>query len=395
MVTKEIIKKIIKDYKSEEYIDFLYQNIDLTINEKELYKCSIKPFLEKYYNISLSGGPNKGQARYWIVRGYSEVEANELKKEVSMSYVSNTVESIMRKRNVTKEEAIIIAKEIYDKGKNTLNEKYTKEELINIQEKKKRNLKNIIAQYGEEEGTKRYKDMCKKRTGANTLDAYIRRYGEEEGTKRYNTYRDTMDKKVYNIKKYNYEKYIETCNKKAYSSTLKFYIEKYGETDGILKFNDRQDKWQSSLNNTMISSRTPNNRFRASKESLNVLIPIYKFARKNGINKRDIYIGAGGLSEYIRYYNGSVVAYDFVIESLKLVVEYDGAAFHPKLINEENWIHPYCKDGPEQYFIKDQKKKEYIINKGFTYFNIRSDDSDEIKIKKIHEIFEYIKNFMI
>ena len=148
MVTKELIKKIIKDYKSEEYIDFLYRNIDLTINEKELYKLSIKPFLEKYYNISLSGGPNKGQVRYWIVRGFSVDDANNLKKEVSMSYASNSVEAIMKKRNVTYEEAILISKEICDKGKNTLNEKYTKEEIINIQEKKKRNLKNIIEQYG-------------------------------------------------------------------------------------------------------------------------------------------------------------------------------------------------------------------------------------------------------
>ena len=49
----------------------------------------------------------------------------------------------------------------------------------------------------------------------------------------------------------------------------------------------------------------------------------------------------------------------------------------------------------ELFDIKNLEKKDYIINKGFIYFNIRSDDSDEIKIKKIHEIFEYIKNFMI
>ena len=401
MINHSNIKNVLVQYKSDEYIDFLYNNINIEkATPTTLYPHFLKKFLESYYNISLSGGPNPGQARYWIVRGFSLEEANILKKDISSKYACNSIDAIMKRYKVDKNTAENMKKEMTDKGINTLKTKYTPDELNIINKKKATNSKvAYIKKYGEEQGILLWNEHSIKRMSLNSLNGYIDRYGLEQGTIKYNEFiqhMSTVHTLEYHIKKYGKEqgiaKYNNTCNKKAYSSSLEFYIEKYGKEQGTINFNNRQKKWQSSLNSTMINSRTSNNRFRASKESLSFLIPIYKFARKNGIKRNDIYIGAGGLSEYIRYYNGSIIAYDFVIESIKLVVEYDGAAFHPKSINEENWIHPYHKQGPEQYFIKDQEKKDYIINKGFIYFNIRSDDNAEIKHKKIKDIINYIKS---
>ena len=60
-----------------------------------------------------------------------------------------------------------------------------------------------------------------------------------------------------------------------------------------------------------------------------------------------------------------------------------------------NSINYSKKDLFKQESLNEKDYVPYIINKGFTYFNIRSDDSDEVKIKKINEIFEYIQKFMV
>lgn len=402
MTTQYNIKTILVHYKSDEYINFLYDNIVGTYTTQTIYPKFLKKFLESHYNISLAGGPNPGQSRYWIVRGFSTEEAEILKKDISSKYACNSIDAIMKRHNVDITTANIMKKEMTDKGINTLNEKYTANELTIINSKKQITLENMITKYGKEEGTIRYNNCIDKRKDSNTLDGYIKRYGEEQGTIMHTNFISHMENihtLESHIERYGKEegtiRYNETSRKKSYSSTIDFYIEKYGETEGTIKFNERQEKWQTSLNKTMVNSRTPNKRFRASKESLAFLIPIYKFIRKNGINKENIYIGAGGRREYIKTYKSTIVAYDFVVEPLKLVIEYDGAAFHPKSINEENWIHPYHKEGPEQYYIKDQEKKEFMVNKGFKYFVIRSDDTGIIKQEKTQDIINYIKANML
>lgn len=69
---------------------------------------------------------------------------------------------------------------------------------------------------------------------------------------------------------------------------------------------------------------------KASKESLKLFIPLYKYLRKNNILREDIYFGISGSNEYfLRSMKDKLFCkYDFTILSHKLIIEYDGIYWH-------------------------------------------------------------------
>lgn len=108
---------------------------------------------------------------------------------------------------------------------------------------------------------------------------------------------------------------------------------------------------------------------KASKESLKYFIPLYKFLRKNNINRHDIYIGVSGSNEYwLRDLNKNLFfMYDFTILSHKLIFEYDGIKWH---VDDE----------------KDLLKERLASDNGFAVFRIKSDWTDEEKFNFINNI---------
>ena len=76
-----------------------------------------------------------------------------------------------------------------------------------------RNLNYFVTKYGIDEGTKKYKSMCEKRSKSSSLKGYIERFGREEGVKEF--------------KRIN----------KSRAITLEKYLIKYGE-EGIKKYDE-------------------------------------------------------------------------------------------------------------------------------------------------------------
>ncbi len=195
------------------------------------------------------------------------------------------------------------------------------------------------------------KIKLKERQNTNSLSFFVKKYGEAEGIVKFN----------------------ERLDKFSYSSSRQFYIDKYGKEKGDIIFNDICLKRTIKFN-------------RSSKEAYYFLIPIYKYIRKNGIQINDIYWGVGSSNEWFINSNKCLFFYDFTIKSLKIIIEYHGTSFHPKE-GQIEWVSIYGDDYENKIKI-DKLKKELAEKNGYRYFFVYSDD--DIKTKQV-ELIELIK----
>jgi hypothetical protein len=127
---------------------------------------------------------------------------------------------------------------------------------------------------------------------------------------------------------------------------------------------------------------------RASKESLSIFEPLINILIKDyNINYDDIYIGYKDKNEFFLKKEDSIFFYDFVIRSSKIIIEYNGVLFHPKMENSE-WINPFDKKiSAKMAFDKQQLKIKTAQEYGFKILEIWSDESDNL-----NKCLDFIKN---
>ena len=151
---------------------------------------------------------------------------------------------------------------------------------------------------------------------------------------------------------------------------LTFFVKKYGEVEGTEKYKE-------------FCNRSHRGGI-ASHESLKVLIPIYKHVRRVlKIPREEIFIGLVGSHEKRLYIDKATnitkyshFAYDFTIESLKIIIEYHGERWHPNPNNLskadwENWVQVYTKESADVIHERDKLKKTLAEKNGYTYITIR------------------------
>ena len=193
------------------------------------------------------------------------------------------------------------------------------------------------------------------RQNTTSIESLINTYGEEEGTIRY----------------------FRNIDRLKYTSSRSYYIDKYGEVEG-------NEIYGKILTKRVACSKS-------SKEAYYFFIPIYKYLRKNGIEKFDIYWGVGDSNEWFVNFENNIFFYDFTIKSLNIMIEYHGVGFHPKE-GQTEWKSIYgdiCYD----YKINFDKLKETnAIKNGFEYIKVFSDEN--LKNKQ-SEIIEYIENIWL
>ena len=70
--------------------------------------------------------------------------------------------------------------------------------------------------------------------------------------------------------------------------------------------------------------------------------------------------------------------YDFTIRSKKIIIEYNGVAFHPKNENSE-WSNPFKRNvTSKEAFEKQKEKLEIATQRGFSVLEIWSDDKENL-----------------
>lgn len=259
------------------------------------------------------------------------------------------------------------------------------------------------------------KQMVRKRQQTFSLDICIKKYGKEQGLLKWET-RQTKWQKTLNQKP---TSEIKAINEKKAPSILKC-INQFGIPLGIDMYcNFRIEKCKSEkyiINKTKKFilqtkkyedfNKIYNNFFhdykrrhgQASKESLKYLIPIYKFCRRNGLNRSDLRIGVSGSKEYNLINDKSIVSFDFCCISKKFIIEYNNKFWHPDpyIMNKHEWNvwkHPTKKWSAIEKYTKDSNKNDLAINNGFKVviiWNCKDYNKQIEKVKKF--ILNEIKN---
>jgi hypothetical protein len=160
-------------------------------------------------------------------------------------------------------------------------------------------------------------------------------------------------------------------------------IQKWGVVEGLKRFNDRQNKWQRTLNeNGNIKGGYSKISQELFDEISNIIKGNFKYATNGG--------------EFSIRFNNHNYYYDFTDIDRYKIIEYNGDQYHanPRIYNDDEFPHPYRnKKGEDSNNIwqKDMFKEELAREKCFKYLIIW--DSDYKKNKQ--EIVEKCINFIL
>ncbi len=213
-------------------------------------------------------------------------------------------------------------------------------------------LENLSKKYGKIEGIKRFTSYCKlqKRAG-NTLDWYIEKYGDQEGNIRY----------------------LELNKTKGI--TLKNMTRKYGEIEGRIRY----DAWLEATKGNIISN--------LQKE---IIIEIISFIPTNYIFHEGIF------GKEFCSYNERPYMYDFVItDPIKICIEINGDFYHanPQKYKFDDVINIRGSDGKikaGQIWANDKIKKTVLESKGYRVYYIWESDWKKDKFCELEKVKEWL-----
>lgn len=177
--------------------------------------------------------------------------------------------------------------------------------------------------------------------------------------------------------------------------SLEKCIQKYGFDDGVKKFNQRNEKWIKTLDGKspeekkrILLSKTRNFP-RYSKESLDFFETLIS---KIDIDPCDILMGENEMV----LWNPEIKKpyfYDFSIPSLKIIIEYNGSAFHPNLDKItpdeiEKWICPFSKQNAMEKYNYDNTKNNFARSLGYDLMIVWDNDEYNSKLEKSIKLIE-------
>lgn len=251
----------------------------------------------------------------------------------------------------------------------------------------KQSLENFVNRYGQEEGERKYAEtMAKKNTvaikreksGDEAVKEWYRLSGQSYKTTLENMseeeYIAWRDKKAAKLKKTHLERY-------GNKTKLEIYIQKYGE-DGPSKYANYLQKI-----------------FKAIGSSVPAETLIKQIIQDNH-----------WLTDYSLYYRDSqdsskyewfiadktgVHFYDFCVKEAKVILEYDGAKWHPtqeQVDQYGNELMEITGISFKDKFEMDQSKKTKALAHGFSIYTIRSDFTEEQKSIIIEQFINEVKN---
>jgi len=168
--------------------------------------------------------------------------------------------------------------------------------------------------------------------------------------------------------------------------SLEKCIEKFGDIEGIKIYNNRQIKWQNSLNS--------NGNMKCGYSAISQVLfneikrrmdGNYRYATNNG--------------EFsINRVSGGIWIYDFVDIDKKKIIEYQGDEYHanPKKFSPNDTPHPFRKNIlASDIWMKDDEKKNAAIENGYTILYIWDSEYRAVsEIKKnniIKKCLEFLK----
>lgn len=341
------------DVKKSGLLDMiLYTDHKLSLRERFVNYYEKKAPSQTIDSFQLRYGMKLGEAKYkekcntlknsQSIDGFKKRYGTENGEKLFNDRISKTKNT---KENFIKRYGYDVGIKKYEEFKNNI--KHSEEKFISLYGEEdgknkwndflkniKNTKQNFIKKYGKEFGIKRYEEF--KNNVAMTLEKCISFYGEKEGIIEYN--------KISNL--------LKSLNKKDY------YIEKYGEEIGVIK-------WENKINSGFL---------KASKESLEIFEPLTKHLLNIGIEMKDIFYGINESTEFKIENGDKLYSYDYTILSKKIIIEFNGNHVHPsKELLGENWDSWRCVwtgETADQKHSLDMEKLMVAEKHGFTVIEI-------------------------
>lgn len=184
------------------------------------------------------------------------------------------------------------------------------------------------------------KKVCDKKTYTNRLDYWLDKgFSEEDAEKKLKERQTTFS--------------LDIC------------IEKYGTKKGTDIYNERQQKWQTSL---VENGNLKCGFSKISQELFYDILTNYDYE-----NMKHIYFATKNKEYFICKGKNEFFQYDFVDLENKKIIEYNGDQYHanPKLYEANDHPHPFRKWVTAQEIWDKDKRKELVANEeGFQILTI-------------------------
>lgn len=194
-------------------------------------------------------------------------------------------------------------------------------------------------------------------------------------------------------------------------------ISKFGEINGRIRWQERQNLWQITLqsnpNINEINKRKDSSSFEwalnkcngdidlaiklrnnriierckntYSKESILFFQDLYDFCLNLGIHKDSIYWKE---TEYfIVDKKSKTYFYDFTLKDLHIIIEYNGVAFHPKH-PDQYWKSIFSNQTAKEKYEYDQLKNNVAKSKGFNLIEVWNDEDLIVKQNELKFLIE-------
>ena len=173
-------------------------------------------------------------------------------------------------------------------------------------------------------------------------------------------------------------------SKRQQTFSLKTCIEKYGPEEGLVKFIERQIKWQKTL--------YKNGKLKSGYSEVSQEL-FFKLIEDVEINASNYFIFAKKGGEFVLNDNNGFYRYDFTDLKNKRIIEYNGDDYHgnPNKYKANDYPNPFRKDlTAKDIWNKDNQKTLIANNNGFEVFVVW--DSEYKQNKK--EIIDKCKEFL-
>lgn len=275
-------------------------------------------------------------------------------------------------------------------------------------------LYSFILRYGKEIGTIKYNEYRSRLSTSRTLEGMINIYGENEGRIKYSSMINNMS---YSrtleglISKYGEIKgkstYLERCNKISESKTLKGKIGKYGKELGEIKYKEQNENMSRSLSQYIklygyeegvkrrdnfikryIESRKPS----YSKISKSIFDIIFSLL---DIEEYDVFYGSNEKTIFNTDKYGdtekSCRKPDFLIESQKIILEFQGDYWHPRPKDFLD-LDELMDDRIFESSRNDLVKLRVFRNMGYKVFYIHEYEYKENPEEVVKDCIKFITN---
>ena len=228
----------------------------------------------------------------------------------------------------------------------------TSEEIDEYNKSRAVTKENLIKKHGEEEGLKIWKRYCDRQKYTTSLEYFIEKYGKEKGEEKY--YRQNF------LKGHNLDSY-----KVRYGENAEEKLQQYWDKRNSPHFYSKKsqilfDKIRERFSNLKMYYATLNKEF--------------------GILK-----------------NGKYYFYDFVIPDLKYCIEFNGDHWHgnPDLYKEDD-IPKACSklESAGEIWKKDKLKSQAILDRGFILKVIWESDFDRNPEQILKEVSDEINDLL-